>query len=180
MMNLFKWSYSQFLFSWNIVSNLLNICFTGWGSMQEDALTICLYYHTHKKLNFSWQLMHPLIYVYSKHNISITRRIHTPTQLEEICQQTHIQWQHIIKLPTWDYSTDIERRSQNYYTTPCHRQTWSSNWGIQVFPNHTGRNKCKWHAPTIFARCAAFHVCSSSSSDHSTYAPDELQLGQKK
>ena len=24
MMNLFKWSYSQFLFSWNIVSNLLN------------------------------------------------------------------------------------------------------------------------------------------------------------
>ena len=25
MINLFKWSYSQFLFSWNIISNLLNI-----------------------------------------------------------------------------------------------------------------------------------------------------------
>ena len=25
MMNIFKWSYSQFLFSWNIISNLLNV-----------------------------------------------------------------------------------------------------------------------------------------------------------
>ena len=45
--------------------------------------------------------------------------------------------------------------------------------GIQVFANHTHKNKCKQNVPTISARRAAFHACLSLCSDRSIYTPSK-------
>ena len=64
------------------------------------------------------------------------------------------------------------------HTTPCngvvtHR---AQIGGIQVFANHTCRNKHKQNVSTIFACRVAFHIFEFSSLDSSTYILDESRL----
>ena len=80
------------------------------------------------------------------------------------------KWSHDNKQCAPD--TDIEGRSQNPYSTPCNGVVshGAPIGRIQVFAEHTRRNKCKKNASMTFARRAAFHTFLSLSSDHSTYA----------
>ena len=75
-------------------------------------------------------------------------------------------------------TTDIEKRFLNSYTSQCNGVVShvAPVGGIRVFADHTPRNKRKQNASTIFARCAAFHTCLPSCSDHSTYPSDESLL----
>ena len=73
--------------------------------------------------------------------------------------------------------TDIEKRSQNFNIAPCNVVVSHGAviGGIQVFDDHTGGNKRKQNASTIFVHHVAFHKCLFSCSDHSTYTPGESQ-----
>ena len=78
----------------------------------------------------------------------------------------------------WNYHSYIERRSQKSYNALCGGivSHGAQIGGIQVFADHTSRNKRKQNVSTIFTHCAVFPTCLSSSSDRSSYAPDELGL----
>ena len=66
-------------------------------------------------------------------------------------------------------------RSQNLYTTPCNG-AGSHGLELGVFGFLPTRHKRRQNTSTIFARCAAFHVCLFSRLDRSMYAPDESLL----
>ena len=67
-------------------------------------------------------------------------------------------------------STDIERGSQNSYTSPCNGVvSYGAQIGVFRFlPSAHIWKRLEENASTIFAHCAAFHTCLSLLSDCGT------------